>query len=85
MEFKEFLSKFIEFNKRIFKKLILICILFLYFTFLIFYNYFRLSFNYSLESSWLFGMIFALISTLILVFLADILRVLYLIKSGREL
>lgn len=56
-----------------------------YFVFLIFYNHFRIILDFSLESSWLYGMIFGLISTLILVLIVDVLRVLYLIKSGKDL
>ncbi len=84
MEFRKFLSKFIEYNKNILKKLIIICILVLYFSFLVFYNIFRRSLNYSIGSSFLFGVIFGLIFTFLIIFLIDILRFFYLIKSGRE-
>jgi len=84
MDFKEFLDAFINYNKRIYKKLILISIFVYYFTFLIFYNQFRVHLSQSEELSWVLGSIFALITTLILVFLVDILRVLFRLRSDRE-
>lgn len=44
----------------------------LYFTFLITYNHFRVILNFSVESSWLFGFISALISTIIIIFVGNI-------------
>lgn len=85
MEFKHFLDAFISYNKRIYKKLIIVSILLFYFAFLIYFNHFRIILGYELESSWLFGLIFALITTLILVLIIDILRVLIILKSGSEL
>ena len=84
MDFKEFLDAFINYNKRIYKKLILISIFVYYFTFLIFYNQFRVHLSQSEELSWVLGSIFALITTLILVFIVDILRVLFRLRSDRE-
>ncbi len=82
MEFKEFLSKFVKYNKKNINKLIVISILVFYFAFLIFYNQFRVILQYSLESSWLYGIVFSLISTVVLVLLLGVLRVPYLVKSG---
>jgi len=85
MEFKDFLDAFISYNKRIYIKLIIGSILLFYFAFLIYFNHFRIKLGYELESSWLFGLVFALITTLILVLIIDILRVLIILKSGSEL
>ena len=71
MEFKDFLSEFVKYNRKILKKLILIIILVLYFTFLFKYNYFRMILDYSIEGSWINGFISALISTLIFIFIID--------------
>ena len=83
MDFKEFLSKFTSYNKEIYKKLIFISILVFYFLFLIFFNLYRIILQYPLESSWLFGIIVSLISTLILVLSVDIIQVFYKLKMGR--
>ena len=42
MEFKEFLDTFVRYNKRIYKKLIIISIILFYLLFLIYYNHFRI-------------------------------------------
>lgn len=72
MEFKDFLSEFKKYNKKIWKKLIFITIIILYFSFLITYNYWRINLNYSIELSWINGIISALIFTLVFIFIADI-------------
>ena len=72
MEQKGFFSDFASYNRKILKRLILITIVVLYFAFLITYNQFRVILNYSLESSWLFGFISALISTVVLIFIIDL-------------
>lgn len=83
MELQEFLDKFIDFNKRNLIKLIFISILVFYFAFLFFFNHYRIILQYSLESSWLFGIIVSLIFTIILVLSVDIIQVLYKMKMGR--
>ena len=72
MEQKGFFRDFATYNRKILKRLILITIVVLYFAFLITYNQFRVILNYSLESSWLFGFISALISTVVLIFIIDL-------------
>lgn len=71
MEFKAFLSEFAKYNRKILKRLILIILLVLYFTFLFTYNYFRMKLDYSIEGSWINGVISALIFTLIFIFIVD--------------
>lgn len=83
MDFKEFLSKFASYNKQKYKKVIVISILVFYFAFLFFFNHYRIILRYSLESSWLFGIIVSLISTIILVLALDTIQVLYKMKMGR--
>jgi Kef-type K+ transport system membrane component KefB len=72
MEQKGFFSDFLRYNRKILKRLILITIVVLYFAFLITYNHFRVNLNYSVESSWLYGIISALISTVVLIFIFDL-------------
>jgi hypothetical protein len=91
MEFKQFLDAFIRYNKRIYIKLIIISILLFYFAFLISYNLFRIEFlqlgisdQALINVSWGWGTISALISTLILILIVDIIRVLFLLHSERE-
>ena len=84
MEFKDFWNTFVQYNKRIYKKLIIVSILLFYFVFLIYFNHFRVILGYELDASWAFGIIYALITTLGFVFVMDILRVLLLLKSSRE-
>jgi hypothetical protein len=67
MEFKEFLNEFVEYNKKILKKLIPIGLIVLYLMFLVSYNYFRVLLSYSIESSWIFGFVSALILSVILI------------------
>ena len=83
MEFKEFLDTFVRYNKRIYKKLIIISIILFYLLFLIYYNHFRIILDNTLNFSWQIGIISAFITTISLVFIADIIRVLLLIKSER--
>lgn len=83
MDYKDFRSKFVSYNKQIYKKLILISILVFYFAFLFFFNYYRLTLHNSLESSWLFGILVSLIFTIILVLSVDSIKVLYNIKKER--
>lgn len=73
MEFKEVLSDFAGFLKTGLKKLILISILIFYFSFLGFYNAFRMNLDYSVEFSWIYGITSSLIFTTILVFLIEML------------
>jgi hypothetical protein len=73
MDNNEFLSEFVIYNKKILKKLILVGIICLYLIFLLTYNYFRLFLNYSIEGSWFFGFITALICTFILILSLDFL------------
>lgn len=82
MEFKEFLSEFVVYNKRILKKLIPIGLIILYLVFLVSYNYFRVFLSYSIESSWIFGFITALILSVILILGID--GLLFYIKKRRE-
>ncbi|MFX1478227.1 MAG: hypothetical protein ACFFCI_08845 [Promethearchaeota archaeon] len=78
MNFSDTLRDFGSYNKKIWKKLILISILLVYFTFLIWYNLFN---NYLstggitnlVRLSWRFGIIWASISTIFLVLAFDIL------------
>jgi uncharacterized membrane protein YesL len=72
MEQKGFFRDFAGYNRKILKRLILITIVMLYFAFLITYNHFRATLNYSVENSWLFGFISALISTVVLIFIVDL-------------
>ncbi|MHA2006137.1 MAG: hypothetical protein ACXABO_01540 [Promethearchaeota archaeon] len=73
MDFKEYMNAFTNYNKRILKKLVIYGVLVLYFTFLIFFNHFRITLDYSVEGSWGYGIGFALISTIVLIFVVDIL------------
>ncbi len=66
-------SEFAIYSKKILKKLILVGIICLYLIFLITYNYFRAILNYSIEGSWIFGFISALIITFILILGLDML------------
>lgn len=77
MELRGFFSEFTKYNKKILKKLIILGILVLYFAFLIFYNHFRINLDYSVEGSWIFGIISGLISTVVLIFTVDTLWFLY--------
>ena len=72
MEQKGFFRDFAKYNRKILKRLILITLLMLYFAFLLTYNHFRVILNYSIESSWLFGIISALISTVVIIFIFDL-------------
>ncbi|KKN31732.1 hypothetical protein LCGC14_0820940 [marine sediment metagenome] len=72
MEQKGFFKDFAKYNRKILKKLLLITLIMLYLTFLITYNHFRNNMNYSIESSWLFGIISALISTVVIIFIFDV-------------
>lgn len=72
MKEKGFIKDFADFNKKILKRLLLYIIIILYLTFLVIYNYFRFMLNYSVEDSWIFGFITALISTISIVFLFDL-------------
>ncbi len=72
MEFKEFFSDFAVFLKTGLKKLILVSILVFYFSFLGFYNAFRMNLDYSVEFSWIYGIISSLIFTIIFVLLVEI-------------
>jgi biotin transporter BioY len=83
MNFKSFFSEFTDYNKKVFKKLIIITIFGLYFTFLIAYNYFRITLDYSMGSSWRVGILSALISTLILIFVFDLALFSYKRKKDR--
>jgi hypothetical protein len=84
MEFKEFSGAFIVYNKRIYKKLIILSILLFYFLFLIYYNYFRVILGNQLEVSWGYGILFSLITTVVSVMLLDLLRVFLILRSERE-
>ena len=72
MEIKEFLSDFLSYNKKILKKMIIIIILVFYFAFLSFYNIFKIHIGYSIEVSWMYGVISSIIFTLISVLSIDI-------------
>ena len=72
MEQKGFFKDFAKYNRKILKRLLLITLIMLYLTFLITYNHFRNNINYSIESSWLFGIISALISTVVIIFIFDV-------------
>ncbi|MFW9894826.1 MAG: hypothetical protein ACFFD7_03395 [Candidatus Thorarchaeota archaeon] len=72
MEQRSFINDFVSYNRRIIKRLILLILIVLYFAFLVAYNYFRVSLNFSIETSWIFGITSALISTISLIFLLDL-------------
>ncbi len=84
MEFKDFTQTFISYNKRIYKKLIIVSVLLFYFIFLIYYNHFRVILGNELEVSWGYGILFALITTLVPILLLDLLRVFLLLRSERS-
>jgi hypothetical protein len=78
MNFRDIFKELGAYNKKIWKKLVLIIILVLYFTFLMWYNIFRFSDILSiggatLRLSWRYGIIWSALSTIILVLAADIL------------
>ena len=81
MESKSFLSDFLKYNRKILKRLILIIVIVLYFAFLVMYNYFRVTLSLSVENSWLFGFISALISSIVLIIAVDTL---WFIIKGRK-
>ncbi|MDX1798121.1 MAG: hypothetical protein R3255_05690 [Candidatus Lokiarchaeia archaeon] len=84
MEFKDFYGTFISYNKRIYKKLIILTILLFYFLFLIYYNYFSVILGNEIGVSWVYGILFALITTVVSVMLLDLLRVFLILRSERE-
>ena len=84
MEFKDFSEAFISYNKKIYKKLIIVSVLLFYFLFLIYYNHFRVILGNELEVSWGYGILFALITTLVPMLLLDLLRVFLILRTGRK-
>lgn len=83
MNFKSFLSEFADYNKMIYKKLIIIFVFGLYFTFLITYNYLRITLDYSKGGSWGYGILSALVCILILIFVFDLALFAYKRKKNR--
>lgn len=71
MEFKDFFTEFVQYNKTRIIKIVIVSLLVLYFTFLITFNIYRV--NEALEASWTNGVLSALLITVILVIGFDFL------------
>jgi hypothetical protein len=75
MNFKNFLKEFLEYSLDNLKKIILYFVLILVILFLVIYNSYRLS--YSVDASWSLGIFTTVISSIIAIFLLDLLSFLY--------
>lgn len=71
MEFKDFFTEFVQYNKARIIKIVIVSLFVLYFTFLITFNIYRV--NQALEASWTNGFLSSLLITVILVIGIDFL------------
>ena len=72
-DFKRYFKEFVRYNKLRIFKIILYSVIILYLSFLFCYNYYRTDLSFSLDLSWLYGFVLALIITVIIVLSVDIL------------
>ena len=73
LDFKRYFKEFVRYNKLRIFKIILYSVIILYLSFLFCYNYYRTDLSFSLDLSWLYGFVLALIITVIIVLSVDIL------------
>ena len=73
LDFKRYFKEFVRYNKLRIFKIILYSVIILYISFLFCYNYYRTDLSFSLDLSWLYGFVLALIITVIIVLSVDIL------------
>lgn len=73
LDFKRYFKEFVRYNKLRIFKIVLYSVIILYLSFLICYNYYRTNLSYSLDLSWVYGIMLALIITIIIVLSGDIL------------
>ena len=73
LDFKRYFKEFVRYNRLRIFKLILYGLILVYILFLICYNIYRTNLGYSLELSWLYGFLSALIATIIIILSIDVL------------
>ena len=73
LDFKQYFKEFLRYNRLRIFKLILYGLIIVYLLFLICYNIYRINLGYSLELSWIYGFLSALITTIIIVLSIDVL------------